>query len=114
MGGRVRTGPHGLTWARSCFRRGEAEARITRLPRSMFSAGRSRGRGSRGRGGAWLLCCRGCEASLYEGGGSRGTFSLAMLAAGCLYCLANVRNVDLNVYFDTDSKGGMLYASLVM
>lgn len=36
-----------VTWARSCFRLGEAEARITLLPRMAFRAGRFRGRGAR-------------------------------------------------------------------
>lgn len=38
------------TWANNIFLRGEAEAKITLLPRNMFNAGRFRGRGIRGRG----------------------------------------------------------------
>lgn len=40
-----------LTCARSCLRRGDADARITRFPLIEFNAGRSRGNGSLGRGG---------------------------------------------------------------
>lgn len=41
----------GLTCARSCLRRGEADARMTRFPRIMLSAGRFNGRGARGPAG---------------------------------------------------------------
>lgn len=67
------------TCARSCFRRGEADARITRLPRIACKAGSSRGNRAR------AICCRGgagapaatgvCSASaLYAGGASEGIF----------------------------------------
>lgn len=51
------------TCARSCLRRGEADASTTLLPRTMFKAGRSRGRGIRGRAGGPLLFGEGCDAS---------------------------------------------------
>ena len=40
-------------WARSCFRRGEADARTTRLDLSSLRMGRSRGRGGRSWGGSF-------------------------------------------------------------
>lgn len=66
-------GGGGVTWARSCFRRGEAEARITRLPRRLFRAGRLRGRGARRTGLAGAPAGLGeCAAVSYDGGGSVG------------------------------------------
>lgn len=61
--------------ARSCLRRGEADARITRRPRSAFNAGIFRGRGARGRGGPLgevAVAGEGCDANSYDGGGSVG------------------------------------------
>ena len=72
-----------LTCANSCFLLGEADARITRLPRIMFKAGRSSGNGGRG-----PRACppapldfsgMGIGLSVY-GGGSRGAFSSDMVA----------------------------------
>jgi hypothetical protein len=66
-------GRGGITWARSCFRRGEADARITLLPRRLFRAGRLRGRGARGMGLAGAPAGFGeCAAVSYDGGGSVG------------------------------------------
>ena len=59
------------TCASNCFRRGDAEARITRFPRSALSTGRSRGRGARSEGG-FAGVVIGCAATSYEGGASSG------------------------------------------
>ena len=68
-----------LTCASSCLLLGDAEARITRLPRIMFRAGRSRGKGGRGPRGAAPFAplgfsVMGSGLSVY-GGGLRGAFS---------------------------------------
>jgi hypothetical protein len=73
----------GLTCARSCLLLGEAEARMTRLPRIMFRAGRSRGKGGRGPLGAVAFApldfsVMGSGLSVY-GGGLRGAFSSDMV-----------------------------------
>jgi hypothetical protein len=72
---------YALTCARSCLRRGEADASTTLLPRIMFRAGRSKGFGSLGFGGSGgpLDEAAGCGASSYAGGGSKGAFSSAMM-----------------------------------
>ena len=72
-----------LTCASSCLLLGEAEARITRLPRIMFRAGRSRGNGGRGPRGAAVFAplgfsVMGSGLSVY-GGGLRGAFSSDMM-----------------------------------
>lgn len=72
-----------LTCASNCLLLGDAEARITRLPRIMFRAGRSRGKGGRGppRGGAFAplaFSVMGSGLSVY-GGGLRGAFSSDMV-----------------------------------
>ena len=54
--------------ARSCFRRGEAEARIVRRPRRRLSAGRSKGGGGRILGAADEAGFVGLAS--YDGGGS--------------------------------------------
>ena len=72
-----------LTCASNCLLLGEADARITRLPRIMFKAGRSRGNGGRGpRGGPPAplgFSDMGMGLSVY-GGGSMGAFSSDMIA----------------------------------
>jgi len=61
-------------WARSCFRRGDADANITRFPRRALSTGKSRGSGARSRGFPGVerlgLGADGCAAASYDGGGS--------------------------------------------
>ena len=70
---RSEAGGEERTWARSCLRRGEADARITRLPRRLFRAGRLRGRGARSTGLAGAPAWFGeCAAVSYDGGGSVG------------------------------------------
>jgi hypothetical protein len=71
--------PH--TCASNCLRRGEADARMIRRPRIMFSAGRSSGMGGLGPFGlgAGALVC---DTSSYDGGGARGIFSSAILFGG--------------------------------
>ena len=63
-----------VTWASNCFRRGEAEAKITLFPRIAFSAGRSSGRGARAIGGLTGGTARlgDWAAVSYDGGGSVG------------------------------------------
>ena len=72
-----------LTCASNCLLLGEADARITRLPRIMFNAGRSRGNGGRGPRGcppaALDFSDMGMGLSVY-GGGLRGAFSSDMVA----------------------------------
>lgn len=72
-----------LTCASNCLLLGEADARITRLPRIMFKAGRSRGNGGRGPRGCPPVPLdfsgMGTGLSVY-GGGSMGTFSSDMSA----------------------------------
>jgi hypothetical protein len=72
-----------LTCANSCLLLGEADARITRLPRIMFKAGRSSGNGGRGpRGGPPApldFSDMGRGLSVY-GGGSMGAFSSDIMA----------------------------------
>lgn len=70
-----------LTCASNCLLRGDAEASITLLPLTMFSAGRSKGNGNLGRG-APLLAGDGCDA-LYDGGGSKGAFSSDIVVNCC-------------------------------
>jgi hypothetical protein len=71
------------TCASNCLLLGEADARITRLPRIMFKAGRSSGNGGRGPRGCppapLDFSGMGIGLSVY-GGGSMGTFSSDMLA----------------------------------
>ena len=76
-----------LTCASSCLLLGEAEARMTRLPRIMFRAGRSRGNGGRGPRGAAPFAplgfsVMGSGLSVY-GGGLRGAFSSDMVGCVC-------------------------------
>jgi len=72
-----------LTCANNCLLLGEADARITRLPRIMFKAGRSSGNGGRGPRGCppppLDFSGMGIGLSVY-GGGSMGTFSSDMVA----------------------------------
>jgi hypothetical protein len=79
-----------LTCASSCLLLGDAEARITRLPRIMFRAGRSRGKGGRGPRGAAPFAplgfsVMGSGLSVY-GGGLRGAFSSDMVGCVCCCC----------------------------
>ncbi len=62
------------TCASNCFRLGDLEARMTRLPLSKFNAGRSNGGGGRNGPGdlPWGGLGDGCEEASYEGGGSEG------------------------------------------
>lgn len=73
-----------LTCASNCLLLGDADANTTRLPLTMFNAGRSNGSGIRGRGGA-LLAGDGCDAS-YDGGGSSGVFSSAIVQIAMRVC----------------------------
>lgn len=64
-----------ITCARSCFRRGDADARITLLSRRAVMMGRSRGNGTRGfiGGGGWDGgCSMARDALSYEGGRPAG------------------------------------------
>ena len=72
-----------LTCASNCLLLGEADARITRLPRIIFKAGRSSGNGGRGPRGPpaapFDFSDTGSGLSVY-GGGLSGAFSSDMVA----------------------------------
>ena len=88
-----------LTCASSCFLRGEADARITRLPFNEVRAGISRGIGALVGclgGGAVPVINGTCSSAVsYAGGGSNGILRSDMFVVGQCYVSESNRDVEI-------------------